>query len=100
MLIYNVTINIDERIADEWVRWMKTTHMPEVVATGCFVEFRLCRIFGEEQGGRTFAAQYHCPSMAIFEQYQKDYAPALQAKTRERYGNQFAAFRTLMEIVE
>lgn len=100
MLIYNVTISIDEKIADEWVRWMKTVHMPEVVNTGCFTESRLCRVFGEEQGGKTFAAQYHAPSKADFEKYQKEFAPALQAKTLERYGNRFAAFRTLMEIIE
>jgi hypothetical protein len=99
MLIYNVTINIDESVADEWVQWMKTEHIPEVVATGCFTEGRLCRIFGEEQGGRAYAAQYHCESMAIFQQYQRDFAPALQAKTQERYHGKFAAFRTLMEIV-
>jgi hypothetical protein len=99
MLLYNVTINIDEQVADEWVTWMKTVHIPEVMATGCFVENRLCRIFGEEQGGRAYAAQYHCPSAEIFERYQHDFAPALQAKTRERYDGKFAAFRTLMEII-
>ncbi len=99
MLVYNVTINIDETVADEWVQWMKTVHMPEVVATGCFVESRLLRIFGEEQGGRAYAAQYNSPSAEDFDRYQRDFAPALQAKTRERYDGKFAAFRTLMEIV-
>ncbi|MFZ4543740.1 MAG: DUF4286 family protein [Saprospiraceae bacterium] len=99
MLIYNVTINIDEAVADEWVNWMKTEHMPDVVATGCFQEFRLCRIFGEEQGGRAYAAQYLCENMASFDQYQLEHAPRLQAQTKERYGDKFAAFRTLMEIV-
>jgi hypothetical protein len=85
MLLYNVTINIDEQVADEWVIWMKTVHIPEVMATGCFTESRLLRIFGEEQGGRAYAAQYHCPSSEIFDQYQRDFAPALQAKTRALY---------------
>jgi hypothetical protein len=99
MLLYNVTINIDEQVADEWVTWMKTVHMPEVVATGCFIESRLLRIFGEEQGGRAYAAQYTSPNAADFERYQQDFAPALQAKTRALYEGKFAAFRTLMEIV-
>jgi hypothetical protein len=99
MLIYNVTINIDENTADEWVQWMKTIHMPEVVSTGCFTESRLCRVFGEEQGGRTYAAQYLCPNITDFDRYQREFAPALQAKTSARYEGKFAAFRTLMEIV-
>lgn len=99
MLIYNVTINIDENIAEEWVQWMKAVHIPEVVATGCFKEGRLCRIFGEEQGGKAYAAQYLCESMDIFLKYQKEFAPALQAKTQKKYDGKFAAFRTLMEII-
>ena len=99
MLIYNVTINIDENVADEWVQWMKKTHMPEVVATGCFTESRLCRVFGEEQGGRTYAAQYHCINISDFDRYQREFAPGLQTQTKEKYEGKFAAFRTLMEIV-
>lgn len=99
MLLYNVTVSVDETIADEWVQWMKNVHMPEVIATGCFLDSRLCRIFGEEQGGRTFAAQYTCPSMEVFQRYQQELAPGLQAQTQQRYGGKFAAFRTLMEII-
>lgn len=99
MLIYNVTINIDENVADEWVQWMKKVHMPEVVATGCFLESRLCRVFGEEQGGRTYAAQYTCKNITDFDRYQREFASALRADALKRYDGKFAAFRTLMEIV-
>ena len=99
MLIYNVTISIDENVADEWVQWMKKKHIPDVMASGCFTESRLCRVFGEEQGGRTYAAQYHCKNTADFDRYQREFAPALQAQTKEKYEGKFAAFRTLMEIV-
>ena len=36
MLIYNVTINIDESVHDQWLDWMKDKHLPDMLATGKF----------------------------------------------------------------
>ena len=36
MYIYNVTVSIEKSLADEWLTWMKTIHIPEVLATGYF----------------------------------------------------------------
>ena len=36
MIIYNVTVKIEAEAADEWVKWMKEEHMPELMKTaGC-----------------------------------------------------------------
>jgi hypothetical protein len=99
MFLYNVTVNIDEDVAEEWVQWMKETHMPEVLATGCFTESRLCRIIGESKGGKSYAAQYIFPNLSVYHQYQTNFAPALQAKTMEKFNGKFGAFRTVMEIL-
>ena len=48
MVIYNVTVAVDKAIEQEWVNWMKTEHMDEVVATGYFSEYRLFRILPHE----------------------------------------------------
>ena len=47
MYIYNVTIKIDIARADEWLTWMREEHIPEVMATGYFVENRICRLVDE-----------------------------------------------------
>jgi hypothetical protein len=99
MYIYNVTTSIDQEIVTEWVQWMKEIHIPEVVATGCFSEGRLCRIIGASEGGKTFAAQYIFPNLTTYHRYQKEFAPALQAKTKEKFDGKYAAFRTVMEIL-
>jgi hypothetical protein len=38
--------------------------------------------------------------MAHYEQYQSTHAPALQLKTRERYGDRVSAFRSLLEVLD
>ena len=48
MIIYNVTIKPDWSIHDEWVKWMKEEHMPELMKTGLFTDSRLCRLLEQD----------------------------------------------------
>lgn len=100
MILYNVTVSIDEAISDEWLNWMKSVHIPDVMSTGCFLESRIMRVHGEEQGGVTYAIAYLSPSMEKYEEYQVKHAPALQAEHTRRYEGRFAAFRTILSVVE
>ncbi len=99
MILYNVTISIDESIHLEWIEWMKGIHIPEVMATGCFLENRMLRMLNEEEGGITYAIQYLAVDMPTYERYQQEFAPALQKKTMDLYSGKFAAFRTVLEVV-
>ena len=59
MYIYNVTTNIDEAAHDQWLEWMNKTHIPEVLATGKFLNAKMCRVLIEEEmGGRTYSVQF------------------------------------------
>lgn len=100
MVLYNVTVNIDASVKDEWLEWMRTVHIPEVMGTGCFVESRILRVEGEEQGGLTYAIAYLSPSVEQYEKYQEKFAPGLQREHSERYQGKFAAFRTILHVVE
>lgn len=99
-VLYNITISIDASVEKEWLKWMKEVHIPEVMQTGFFSENRICRMQDDaEQGGLTYAIQYVCNSMEDFQDYQANYAPALQAEHTQRYQGKFAAFRTVLEII-
>ena len=100
MIIYNVTINIDHEVQDTWLKWMKEVHIPEVMATGMFLENKMLRLIGDEDsGGVTYAIQYTASGMSDYEKYRDQFAPALQQKTLELFSDRFTAFRTLLEIV-
>ena len=99
MIIYNVTVNIDLDVETQWVKWMKEVHIPEVMATGLFLESRMMRVLANDEGGTSYAIQYSVADMAHFESYQRDHAPRLQAETEKFYDGKFAAFRTLLEVV-
>jgi len=99
-VIYNVTVNVSEQRVDEWLQWMSTDHIPQVLTSGLFLSATLVRVLGYEQGGKTFAVQYHCESMQNFERYENEYAPDLRARSAELFGEDAHAFRTVLEIVQ
>jgi len=100
MIIYNVTVKINPETHDEWLNWMKTVHIPDVMNTGHFKSNQIARVLGQnEDDGITYAIQYICENMQTLHQYTINSAPALQKKHTERYDGKFVAFRTLLEIV-
>ena len=100
MILYNVTVSIDSNIHEDWLEWMRTIHIPQVMETGCFLESRISRVNGEEEGGMTFAITYLSPSEDVFKKYEAEYAPLLQADHSSRYQGKFAAFRTTLSVIE
>ena len=99
MIIYSVTINIDDDVQQDWLHWMKEVHIPDVMSTGLFVENRLLKLLNVDDQGTTYSIQYMMRSMDDYETYQKDHAPRLQAEHTQRYRDKFVAFRTLLEVV-
>ena len=99
MILYNVTINIDERSHADWLEWMKEVHIPDVMRTGLFLENKICLIHGESEGGISYSVQYILKTMEDYNRYQTEFAPALQNEHNLRYNGRFAAFRTILEIV-
>lgn len=100
MILYNVTVSVDESVHQDWLQWMREVHIPEVLATGCFSEGRLSRIVAEEEGGVTFSVMYLSPSQELYDEYQEKHAPKLQGDHSRRYQGKFAAFRTILNVVE
>jgi hypothetical protein len=97
-IIYNVTINIDDNHHEDWLDWMKTVHIPQVMDTGMFLEARLSKILAEEEGGKSYSVQYLCINQETLDKYQAEFAPKLQEQHAQRYAGKFVAFRTLLRL--
>lgn len=99
-VLYNVTVSIDPTCEQEWLSWMRSVHIPDVMNTGCFLESRLSRVNGEEEGGLTYAITYVAYSQDDLDRYGREFAPALQKDHTERFQGRFAAFRTTLNVIE
>lgn len=101
MIIYNVTTQVNWKIHEAWLAWMKMEHIPEVLATGLFTHHRLLRLIEvEETEGPTYAVQYFTSVKEKYDQYIAAHAKELREKVLTKWGDQIFAFRSLMEVVE
>ena len=101
MILYNVTLNVNDEIKDEWLRWMKENHLPEVMASGKFISFAMYKIrnHSENDKSNNYSVQYHANSISDYEDYTHNFAPELKKKTLEKFGDKVIAFRTLLEVL-
>lgn len=100
MIIYNVTINVDESIHKQWLDWIKI-HIPKVLATGKFKEAKLTRVLVDEQmGGITYSVQYRALSKKALEDYYLNYANTLRKEGLQLFGDKTVAFRTELEVID
>ena len=100
MLIYNITTKVNWSIHEDWLQWMKEKHIPDVMRTGYFSEFRFARLLEiEEEEGPTYTNQFYIDTKEQYDQYILIHAPNLRKEVFDKWINQIIAFRTLMELV-
>src|SRR6218665_12893 len=100
MIIYNVTTNIHESVHDQWLSWMKETHIPDILATAKFTSAKLVRVLVEEEmGGKTYAVQFFTDSKQKLQEYYNDHAPKLREEVNQLFGDLALSFRTELELI-
>ena len=100
MIIYNVTINVDDSIHDQWLKWIKE-HIPQVLATGKFTEAKLTKVLvDEETGGVTYSVQYRAKSRADLNDYYQNHAERLRDEGLKLFADKMLAFRTELEVID
>ena len=100
MIIYNVTIKVAKAIQTEWLAWLQQVHIPEVLDTKCFSKATIHQLLEiDDSEGPTYAIQYSAEKMADYKRYIDEFAATMRQRSFDRWGDQFIAFRTIMEVV-
>ena len=99
MIVYNVTVKVDNEVHDDWFKWMKEHHIPDVMKTGLFASNNMMKVLVDDEDGVTYSIQYRTTSWENLKEYQDKHAAGLQKEHTEKYAGKFVAFRTLLEEV-
>ena len=100
MYIYNVTIKVKNEIKTDWLHWLQSEHIPEVLATSCFSSATILQLLEvDDSEGPTYAVQYYAESKANYNLYINKYASLLRDKSYQKWGDRFIAFRSIMQVV-
>jgi tRNA uridine 5-carbamoylmethylation protein Kti12 len=100
MVLYNVTVNIDNDVEQEWLQWMKDVHIPDVMATGQFIENKVYKLLHESEDNSTnYSVQYFANSLDDVIHYQQNFSQKLQEDVQRKFKDRFMVFRSVMELV-
>lgn len=98
-IIYNVTVNISDEKHEDWLHWMKTKHISDVMETNSFEEYRMCKVLSDDPEGQTYSIQYLCADKATLESYIQNHASRLQREHKSKFEGHYVAFRTLLKWI-
>ena len=100
MIIYNVTVKVQHLIATEWLEWLKSEHIPDIISTGCFTHATILHLYeSDDEEGLTYAVQYHSAGREFYENYISRFADTMRKRAIDKWGEKFIAYRTVMEVV-
>lgn len=74
MIAYEVTVEVDEDLVERYLEFMRTRHIPAILATGCFSHAEFNRATETR-----FRQRYLADTLADLERYLERHAPALRA---------------------
>ena len=100
MLLYNITIILEETAANEWLTWMQSVQIPLLMEQGNFVSNRLLKVVDSPNEGVTYCLQFVLDNKADYDTYQLEHGPALQEALNTKFKNRHVSFQTLMEYVD
>jgi Domain of unknown function (DUF4286) len=100
MFLYNVTIGIDKDVEQEMLVWMKAEHIPKIMETGMFVEFKMYKVLhDQDDGGVSYSVQFFAHTINHVTTYFDKFAPIFLDQLRTRFRDKHVAFMTLLEEV-
>ena len=101
MIFYNVTIYVKKEVESEWLEWMKTTHIPEVMEAGGFLRSKIYKVLipSGEPDEITYSIQYECKSLDNYLKYSEKEALRLQREHTIKYQNKIKTARAVIEEI-
>lgn len=100
MVLYNVTVILEEAAESEWLSWMRAEQLPGIMATETFISNRILKVLDSPNEGVTYCLQFVAESRANFNQYQSRFENAFNKALSAKFANRFVSFNTLMEFVD
>jgi len=100
VFVYNLTTKINWAVAEEWLIWEKEEHIPEIMATKLFDDYKIYRLSEQDDPeGPTFIIQYFTSTEDRYKKYIDKYALAQNQKAFDKWGDQFIAHKTFMQQI-
>ena len=95
MITYEVVVTTEPALAERFERYMRRTHIPEIMATGCFRSIRF-----ERSSGTIFRTAYLADTRSSVDRYLRDHTARFRQDFQQHFPTGVVAERRVWEEVE
>ena len=100
MIIYNITTKVHPSVDAAWLQWQREENIPDMMATGYFISYQLCRLLEQDDSdGNTYALQYTATA-AQHQQFIHLQAAMMQQKAVEKWRDAVISFSSVLEVIQ
>ncbi|MDD4489758.1 MAG: DUF4286 family protein [Paludibacter sp.] len=101
MLIYNITFLVSDPVADQWLKWIHDTHIPDMVASGYFTEPQLAKVLNDQgQDGTSYSVQYHVADRQELDAWRRKFGSTMKRNCASLFGEDVLLFTTVLELIK
>ena len=101
MFVYNLTIKVDKEISPQCIKWLQQEYIPEIMATKLFFDNKFFQLVEpDDPDASTFVLQHFTDSKEKYTDYIDKHLPSITKQAVKKWGNNFIAFKTLMQTVQ
>lgn len=101
MYTINITTMVDHDILADWLLWQRDVHIPALMETKCFQDYRFQQLIGQdEEDGKIFVLQLITASKENYELFQEKFEDDLKNLSFEKWGEKCFEFRSLLQNID
>lgn len=99
MYVYNITFGIEREIEQEWLQWVRSKYVPDVMQKGDFVSHKIYKVLNEEQEGAiSYCLQFYASTLDAVAEYLEE--NRITEVLHDEFKDRHVAFRTLLEELD
>ncbi|MBC8053345.1 MAG: DUF4286 family protein [Sphingobacteriaceae bacterium] len=99
MILYNITVIVDEAIEAQWLSWINQTFIPEALSSSLLVSNRVLKVLESPNEGVTYCLQFIADNIQNYTTFKEVHASALLNSHSLKFNNQAVHFSTVMEFI-
>lgn len=100
MFIYNITMNVEAAVHNQWYAWVNESFIPEMLSTKKFSKAIVTEVLHDQsQTGQTYSVQFFVPTETHLAAYKQHYAAKIEAKI-SLFNAQVVSFSSVLKILE
>ncbi|AFK03808.1 hypothetical protein Emtol_2672 [Emticicia oligotrophica DSM 17448] len=98
MLIFNITFNVEDKINEQWLKWMKSNFIPVALSTNLPKDIKVFRLLNEQANtDKTFAFQFHFKNMEDYMEFEMQHRERISDRYQMLFRGKYVEFSSLLQ---